>query len=193
MLIIVENGDVHFLFQALFDDKTFGRFDVFEVDAAKGRAHQADRVAECVGVFGVQLDVDGVHIGEAFEEDGLALHHWLAGQCAKVAKAQNSGAVRDHSNEVSLVGIIVGKRGVGGDIFAGHRDAGGICERQIALRCHRNGRGDLPFARCWLHVERERVFAGQFRLRHGAFSLCVRLNFGRNSRGGNACLSDFRR
>ena len=69
VLVIVENGDVHFLFQALFDDKTFGRFDVFEVDAAKGRTHQTHRVAKGVGVFGIKFDIDGIHVSKAFEED----------------------------------------------------------------------------------------------------------------------------
>ena len=111
VLVVVENGDVHFLFQALLDDETFGRFDVFEVDAAKGWPHQAHRIAERIGVFGVQFDIDRIHVGEAFEEDGFAFHHRLGGQCAKVAETKNSRAVRDDGDQVALVGVIIGSDG----------------------------------------------------------------------------------
>ena len=58
MLIIMENGDVHFLFQTLFNDETFGRLDIFKVYAAKCWANQFNRFAKFIGVLCVHLDVD---------------------------------------------------------------------------------------------------------------------------------------
>ena len=75
VLVVVKDRDVHLLFERLFDDETLGRLDVFEVDAAECRPHQAHGLDEFLRVFGVEFDVDRVHIGEAFEQDRLALHH----------------------------------------------------------------------------------------------------------------------
>ena len=93
VLVVVKDGNIHFLLQTLFDDETFRRLDVLKVDAAKGRPHQLDRLDDFLGVLGVQLDVDGIHIGEPFKQDGLALHHRFGRQRAKVPQTQDRGAV----------------------------------------------------------------------------------------------------
>ena len=68
-------------------------------------------VDDLVRVVGVELDVDGVDVGEALEEDRLALHHRLGGQRAEVAQAQDRGAVGDHRHQVALGGVVVGGAG----------------------------------------------------------------------------------
>ena len=77
MLVVMEHRNVHFFLKALFNNETFGRLDIFKVDPAKGGAHQAHSLAKGVWVFGVQFDVDGVHICEAFEKDRFAFHYGL--------------------------------------------------------------------------------------------------------------------
>ena len=77
MLVVVENRDIHDFAQALFDDETFGRLDVFEVDAAEGLAQVTDTVDEFIHILGIDLDIDAVNIGEALEQHGLAFHHRL--------------------------------------------------------------------------------------------------------------------
>ena len=89
VLVIVENRNVHFLFQTLLDDKTFRRFDILKVNPAKGRPHQTDRIDNFVGVFGIQLDIDRIHIGKAFEQNCLALHHRFRCQRTQIAHTQN--------------------------------------------------------------------------------------------------------
>ncbi len=93
VLVIMEDRDVHDLFQALFNDETFRSLDVFKVDTTKGRPHQGNRLDDLIRVFGVQFDIDRVHIGKTLEQDRLALHHRLGGQRAKVAHPQNCGPV----------------------------------------------------------------------------------------------------
>ena len=73
----MEHRDVHDLFQALFDDEAFGGLDVFKVYAAEGRPHEPHRLDDFVGVLGIKLDVDGVHVGETLEQHRLAFHHRL--------------------------------------------------------------------------------------------------------------------
>ena len=77
MLVVVENRDIHDFVQALFDDETFGRLDVFEVDSAEGLAQVTDTVDEFIHILGIDLDIDAVNIGEALEKHGLAFHHRL--------------------------------------------------------------------------------------------------------------------
>ena len=89
----MEDGDVHLFLQTLFDDETLRRFDVFEVDAAKGWAHQLAGVNESLGILCIKLDIDRVHIGKAFEQNRLALHHRLGRQRAEVPQAQHRRSV----------------------------------------------------------------------------------------------------
>ena len=92
--------------------KHSGRLDVLEVDAAEGRREHLAEADDLLGVLGVDLDVEDVDVGEAFEEDALALHHRLAGQGADVAETEDGGAVGDHRHEIALVGVLVDQLGV---------------------------------------------------------------------------------
>ena len=77
VLIVVEDRNVHHLAQALLDVEALRRLDVLEIDAAERRAEIFHRVDEFVRVFGPDLEVDGVDVGEALEQDRLAFHHRL--------------------------------------------------------------------------------------------------------------------
>ena len=72
MLVIMEDGNVHLRLEALFDDKTVRRRDVFEIDAAKGGAQIFYAIDERFRIAGIHLKVDGVDIGEALKKNGLA-------------------------------------------------------------------------------------------------------------------------
>ncbi|MNV92240.1 hypothetical protein D3C71_1868140 [compost metagenome] len=77
MLIVVEHRDVHDLAQLLLDDETVRRLDVFEVDAAEGGSEETHAVDELVDVFGIDFKVDGIDVGKALEQHGLAFHDRL--------------------------------------------------------------------------------------------------------------------
>ena len=78
--------------------------------AAEGRLQRGDDVAEPVRVGGVDLDVEHVDAGEFLEQDGLALHHRLAGQRADIAQAEHRGAVGDHPDQVAARGVVAARR-----------------------------------------------------------------------------------
>lgn len=82
VLVVMEDGNVHDFAQPLLDDEAVRGLDVLEIDSAEGRAEKADAVDEFVDVFGIHLEVDRIDVGEALEEDGLALHDGLRGECA---------------------------------------------------------------------------------------------------------------
>ena len=161
VLVVMEDGDVHQLAQALLDDEAFRRLDVLEIDAAEGRAEIAHRVDELVGVLGVDFEIDRIDVGEALEQHRLAFHHRLRGQRAEIAEAEDGGAVGDDGDEVRARRIVVGLGRVLGDGQHRHGDAGRIGQRQVALRRHRLGRDDLELARPPLRVEQQRFLVGE--------------------------------
>ena len=108
VLVVVEDRDVHQLAQALLDDEAVGRADVLEVDAAEGGAEEAHAVDEFVDILGVDLEVDGVDVGEALEEHRLAFHDGLGGERAEIAEAEDRGAVGDDGDHVALGGVVEG-------------------------------------------------------------------------------------
>ena len=179
VLVVMEDGDVHQLAQALLDDEALRRLDVLEVDAAEGRRQVAHAVDDRVRVLGADLEVEGVDVGEALEQHRLAFHHRLRGDGAAVAEAEDRGAVRDHRDEVALGGVVEGEVRVLGDRQHRHRDARRIGERQIALRRHRLRRHDLELARPPMRVELQRLLVREGRARaprrrgvvHGSFGL----------------------
>ena len=156
VLVVVEDGDVHQLAQALFDDEALGRLDVLEVDAAEGGAEIAHAVDERVGVLRVDLEVDGVDVGEALEQHRLALHDGLRRQRAEIAEAEDGGAVGDDGDHVALGGVVEGFGRVLGDGLHGDGDARRIGEGEVALRGHRLGGDDLQLAGAARGVEVER-------------------------------------
>ena len=79
VLIVVEDRDLHGPLQFFLDGEAFRRLDVFQVDAAEGGLEQLAGADDFVGVFGGQLDIEDVDIGEAFEQDAFAFHDRLAG------------------------------------------------------------------------------------------------------------------
>ena len=98
------------------------------------------------GIFRVQLDVEDVDVGEAFEQDALAFHDGLAGQRADVAESEDGGAVGDDRDQVALGGVLESVLWVLLDFEAGHGHAGRVGEAEISLGAARLGRDDLDFA-----------------------------------------------
>ena len=91
------------------------------------------------------LDVEDVDVGKALEENALAFHDRLAGECADVAKAEDSGAVAKHGDEVALGRVLVGVFGVLLDRETGRSNARGVGQREIVGGHAALGRDDLYF------------------------------------------------
>ena len=85
----------------LLDDEAVRRLDVLEIDAAEGGPEIAHAVDELVDVLGVDLEVDGIDVGEALEQHRLAFHHRLGGERAEIAEAEDGGAVGDHRDQIA--------------------------------------------------------------------------------------------
>ena len=162
VLVVVKHRDVHPLAQCLFDHETIGRSDIFQVDPAEARAEQRHRVDEFLGILGVDLKIDRVDVGEAFEQHRLALHHRLRRQGAQIAEPEDGGAVGNHRDEVALGGIIIGFRRISGDFLDRDGDAGGIGQAEVALGRHRLRGDDLDLARPPARMKFERFVAREF-------------------------------
>ena len=141
VLVVVEHWNVEELAQPLFDDEAFRRLDVLQIDPAEGRVQKAHAIDELVDVAGVDLEIDRVDIGKAFEQRAFALHDGLGSQRAEIPEPQDRGAVRDHRDEMAL------------DVQARERHTRRIGERQIPLRRQWLGRRDRQLSRTTAGVE----------------------------------------
>ena len=152
MLIVVEDGDVEGLLEALFDLEALGRADVLEVDAAEGGRDHLAEADDLLRILGVDLDVEDVDVCEALEEDALAFHDRLAGECADVAETEDGGAVREHGDEIAPSRVFVGVFRVLLDREAGRGHARGVGQRKIVRGHAFLGRNDLDLTGAALRV-----------------------------------------
>ena len=101
VLVVMKHRNIHHFAQLAFNDKAIGRFDVFQINAAKARPQMLHRIDESVGVFRVQFEVNRVDIGKTFEQNRLTFHHRLRGQRAQIAQPQNRRAVGDDGDHIA--------------------------------------------------------------------------------------------
>jgi hypothetical protein len=118
------------------------------------------RIDERVDISGVDLEIDGIHIGETLEQDSLAFHHRFGCQRPKIAQSKNGRAVRNHGNQIAAIGIVEGAPDLRRS-RAPVRNAWRIGQRQIPLRGHRLGRRDFQLARLALAVKLKRFLIGE--------------------------------
>ena len=142
MLVVVEDRDVHHRGQPLLDLEALRRADVFEVDAAEGWFECLDDPHHVVRIGGVDLDVEHVDVREPLEQQGLALHHRLAGQWPDIAQAENGGAVTDHGNEIPAGGVAKRLQRVLLDVQHRDGDAWGVRQGKVVLGGARLGDRD---------------------------------------------------
>ena len=126
VLVVVEDGDVEFIAEAVLDFEAARCGDVLKVDAAVDRGHGLGDHDDFLGVLGVQADRPGVDIGELLEQCGLAFHDGQGRGGADVAQAQDGRTVGEHGDGVALDGQVAGRCRVLGDGQADAGDAGGV-------------------------------------------------------------------
>ena len=85
MLVIMEDRDIHFLAQALFNNKTFRRANIFQINAAKRRTKQTNRIHKFIYFFGIKFQINPVNIGEFLKQNRFTFHNWLRGYSPDIA------------------------------------------------------------------------------------------------------------
>jgi len=65
-------------------------------------------IDEFVDIAGVDLEINRIDVGKAFEERRLALHHRLCRERPEIAEAEDRGAVGNHRDEIALRGVVEG-------------------------------------------------------------------------------------
>ncbi|MNI24808.1 hypothetical protein D3C81_1297120 [compost metagenome] len=68
MLIIVHNGNCHFLFQTTLNFKTFRSLDIFQVDTSESWFQCFYNFNELVNIFGVHFNVKYIDVSKNFEQ-----------------------------------------------------------------------------------------------------------------------------
>ena len=135
----MKDGDIQFFFEALFDLETFGRFDVFQVDAAEGGRQRLADLDDFFGAARGDLDIEDIDIGELLEEHALAFHDRFGCQRSAIAQAEDGAAVGDDGDQVGAGGHLEDGEGVFVDFEHGFGDAGRVGEREMELAVERFG------------------------------------------------------
>ena len=94
------------------------------------------------GIFGGQLDVEDIDIGEAFEQDALAFHDRLAGGGPILPKPSTAVPLVTTRDQVALRGVLVDRGRILLDFEARNGHARRVGQAQVALRPAGLGRGD---------------------------------------------------
>ncbi len=161
VLVVMEDRNVEQFAQALFDDEALRRLDVFQIDAAERIADALDAFDEGVRIVLLDLDVDGVDVGEALEQHRLAFHHRLRRQRAEIAKTEDGGAVGNDSHEIGPRGIARRIGRIGRNRFHRSSDAGRIGQAEVALAAHRFRGDDLDLTGADRLVVEQRLTRGE--------------------------------
>ena len=111
------------------------------------------------------FEIEGIDVGEALEEDRLALHHRLRGERAKVAETEDRGAIGDDADEITLRRVVERAARILGDREHRHGDSRRIGEREIPLGRHRLCRNDLELSRPALGMKQQRLLVREGRPR----------------------------
>ena len=85
VLVVVEHGNIHPLTTNSFNNKTIWGLDVFKVNGSKCRLKLANQISECLWIGLINFDIKTVKARKLFEQDRLALHHWLTSLCPNIA------------------------------------------------------------------------------------------------------------
>ncbi len=107
VLVVVHEGDVQFLAQALSISKHSGALMSSRLMPPKVGAMALTVRDELLGIGRVDLDVEGVDAGKGLEKHAFALHDRLGRQRTDVAQSEHGGAVRDHRYQVALARVLV--------------------------------------------------------------------------------------
>ena len=84
VLIVVEYRNIHAFAQLLLNVEAFRRFNIFEVDTAKGRFQRRHNINEFIGIELVHFDIENVDTGKFLEQNALTFHDRFTGQRADI-------------------------------------------------------------------------------------------------------------
>ena len=101
VLVIVEDRDVHDLFQFIFDVIAFRGRNIFEVDAGEVLFQQFDGVDEFLRIFGVQSDRDRINLSESLVQCGFAFHDRHSSSGTDIAHAEDTGAIGNDGYDIA--------------------------------------------------------------------------------------------
>ena len=158
VLVVVHHGDRELSLQTALDLKALRSLDILEVDSAEGGGDSLDRSDECLGLGGIDLDIEGVYTRINLEEQRLTLHDGLAGIGTDIAQSEDGSPVGDDADEVTLRRIAIGSTGVFGDNQARLSYPWGVSQREVIGRAVRLGRDDSDLAGASLFVVAQRGF-----------------------------------
>ena len=146
VLVVVEHGDAEAFLECVFDLEALRCPNVLEVDTSHGGFEHLAESDDVGRLRCVDLDVEDVDVGEAFEQDTLAFHDGLACERTDIAEPQHRGAIADDCDEIALVGVPEYVVRISGYLETRFGNTRRVCETEVALCRCRLGGNDLCLA-----------------------------------------------
>ncbi len=138
VLIVVKDRYVEQFTQARLDLETARRGDVLQIDAAVHRSDALDDPNDLVDVLGVEAHRPRVDVGEALEQQCLALHDGKRGGRSDVAETEHRRTVGHDRDRVALDRELARGGGILGDGHGDPRHARGVRHRKVVTCLERN-------------------------------------------------------
>ncbi len=98
----MEDRNIEFLAQSLFDLKATRCGNVFEIDPTESRRDRFHCAHDLVRIFRIQTDRKRIHAGELFEQHRLAFHHRQCCCWPNVAESEHCSSVSHDRDRVFL-------------------------------------------------------------------------------------------
>ena len=131
VLIVVENGNIQFFDEPLFNFEAFRRLDIFQVNAAKGGRQRLADLDNFIRAARSDLDIKDIDIGELLKEHALSFHHRLRRQRTAIAQAQDGAAIGDDGDQVGAGGQLEDGERILVDLQHRFRHARRIGQREV--------------------------------------------------------------
>ena len=133
MLVVVEDRNITFFLEFLFNFKAARRRDVFKVHTAEAAGNQIDGIDNLIDILALDAERECIDIAKCFKEDAFAFHNRHPGFRSDIAESQDSGAIcYDEAHIMSAGHVLL-------DFKARLCDARRISQREVFLGRNRNG------------------------------------------------------
>ena len=94
----MEYWDFHAFTEFFLNIKTLWRFDIFQIDTAKGGFQRRNNIDQFIWIEFIHLNIENINTWEFLKQNAFTFHHGFTGQCADITQPQHGGTVRDNGH-----------------------------------------------------------------------------------------------
>ena len=142
----MENRNIAFFFQFLFDLETSGSCDVFQVNAAEAAGDHIDGIYDFIHIFALNAQRECVHIAKSFEQHAFSFHNRHTCFRSDIAQTQYGRSVRYNQTHIVASCVFIALVHILLNFKTRLCNTRCISQRQILFGCNRHSRYHFDFA-----------------------------------------------